>query len=141
MTRSEKLTPALGLLEFKLNKEFTALANIMQKKIENDQKLVDLLNYKKNYSISNKKVKTITSVKLHHGLMNKLQQAIDMQQQVVEKLELNINEKIDKLKKNRAQTKALETLIGRYRQQEIMIHTRNEQKELDSQILAMLQSD
>ncbi len=143
MTRSEKLNSALEILEFKLNKEFLSLVEIMQNKIENDKKLTDLINYKNNYSSlnKNKKNQTINSVELHHKLMGKLQIAIDGQKEVVNKLEIIVDQKIQLLKKDRAQTKALEILIGRYHQQEIQAKNKNEQRELDNQILAMLQSD
>ncbi len=143
MTRSEKLNSALEILEFKLNKEFTSLVEIMQNKIENDKKLTDLINYKNNYSSlnKNKKNQTINSVELHHKLMGKLQIAIDGQKEVVIKLENIVNQKIQLLKKDRAQTKALEILIGRYHQQEIQAKNKNEQRELDNQILAKLHSD
>lgn len=140
MTRSEKLSPALEILEFKLNKEYSVLANLMQKKIENENKLMDLKNYQNSYSLK-KHNQTITSIELHHKLMKKLQQAIDIQQDLVNDLTQSVNEKIDFLKKNKAQTKALEALIGRYRQQENLASTRKEQKDLDSQILAMLQAE
>ncbi len=143
MTRSEKLNSALEILEFKLNKEFLSLVEIMQNKIENDKKLTDLINYKNNYSSlnKNKKNQTINSVELHHKLMGKLQIAIDGQKEVVNKLEIIVDQKIQLLKKDRAQTKALEILIGRYHQQEIQAKNKNEQRELDNQILAKLQSD
>lgn len=143
MTRSEKLNSALEILEFKLNKEFSSLVEIMQNKIENDKKLTDLINYKNNYSSlnKNKKNQTINSVELHHKLMRKLQIAIDGQKEVVNKLENIVNQKIQLLKKDRAQTKALEILIGRYHQQEIQAKNKNEQRELDNQMLAKLQSD
>ena len=143
MTRSEKLNSALEVLEFKLNKELSSLVEIMQNKIENDKKLTDLINYKNNYSslYKNKKNQNITSLQLHHKLMTKVQVAIDMQKEVVNKLEITVNRKIQLLKKDRAQTKALETLIGRYRQQEARAKNRSEQRELDRQILAKLQSD
>ncbi len=143
MTRSEKLNSALEILEFKLNKEFLSLVEIMQNKIENDKKLTDLINYKNNYSSlnKNKKNQTINSVELHHKLMGKLQIAIDGQKEVVNKLEIIVDQKIQLLKKDRAQTKALEILIGRYHQQEIQAKNKNEQREMDNQILAKLQSD
>ena len=142
MTRSEKLNSALEILEFKLNKKFSSLVEIMQKKIENERKLTDLINYKNNYSLNNsgKGSQTINSIQLNHKLMKKLQVAIDTQCGIVKKLENDVNQKIQILKKDQAQTKALESLIQRYRQQEMRAKNRNEQKELDSQILAKLRS-
>ena len=142
MTRSEKLNSALEILEFKLNKKFSSLVGMMQKKIENERKLTDLINYKNNYSLNNsgKGSQTINSIQLNHKLMKKLQVAIDTQCGIVKKLENDVNQKIQILKKDQAQTKALESLIQRYRQQEMRAKNRNEQKELDSQILAKLRS-
>ena len=142
MTRSEKLNSALEILEFKLNKKFSSLVEMMQKKIENERKLTDLINYKNNYSLNNsgKGSQTINSIQLNHNLMKKLQVAIDTQCGIVKKLENDVNQKIQILKNDQAQTKALESLIQRYRQQEIRAKNRNEQKELDSQILAKLRS-
>ncbi|MEM7402348.1 MAG: flagellar export protein FliJ [Pseudomonadota bacterium] len=143
MTRSQKLNAALEVLDFKLNKQFSSLIKLMKDKIENDKKLHDLVNYQNNYSTiqKDKKNQTITSIQLHHKLMNRLEQAIDVQQTVVIDLEDKVNQKIISLQKNRAQNKALGTLIERYRMQEIELSERNEQKELDSQILAMLHND
>ena len=135
MTRSEKLNSALELLEFKLNKELSGLVDMMQNKIENEKKLTDLINYKNNYSFDKNKSQTIANIRLNHNLMNKVQTAIDVQQSVVEKMENMVNEKIQLLKKDRAQTKALELLIGRYRKQEILVKDRKEQRELDNQML------
>ena len=70
--------------------------------------------------------------------MNKLQHAIDIQHDVVKKLENAMNEKIQLLKNDQAQTKALETLVGRYRRQEAIAKNRSDQKELDNQIIANL---
>ena len=138
MTRSDKLSSALGLLEFKLNKEFSALVEIMQNKIENEKKLTDLISYKNSYSLKAKDNQTITNIQLNHKLMNKLQHAIDIQHDVVKKLENAMNEKIQLLKNDQAQTKALEILVGRYRRQEAIAKNRNDQKELDNQIIANL---
>ncbi len=139
MTRSEKLNSALDLLEFKLNKELSDLVEIMQKKIENEKKLTDLINYKKIYSLdNNRKNQTIDSIQLNHKLMNKIQIAIDTQYDLVEKMNNTVNEKIELLKKDRAQTKALELLIDRYQKQEIQAKNRHEQEELDGQILVNL---
>ena len=141
MTRSDKLTPALGLLEFKLNKEFSALVEIMQNKIENEKKLTDLINYKNSYLLKDNNKQTITKIQLNHKIMSKLQKAIDVQHDVVKKIELAMNEKIQLLKKDQAQAKALETLVARYRRQEAIAKNRTEQKELDSQILANLRAE
>ena len=140
MTRSEKLNSALELLEFKLNKELSSLADMMQKKIENEKKLRDLINYKDSYSLNNKS-QTISSMQLNHTLMNKVQKAIEVQHGVVERMENMVNEKIQLLKKDRAQTKALELLIGRYRKQEVHVKSRNDQRELDNQILVNLKQE
>ena len=98
--------------------------------------------HKNNYSLNNsgKGSQTINSIQLNHNLMKKLQVAIDTQCGIVKKLENDVNQKIQILKKDQAQTKALESLIQRYRQQEMRAKNRNEQKELDSQILAKLRS-
>ncbi len=143
MTRSKKLNAALEILDFKLNKQFSSLIELMQHKIENDQKLQDLLNYQANYLSTNKNKsnQTITSIQLHHSLMNRLEEAINIQQKVVHDLEYKVNQKILMLQKDRAQNNALGMLVKRYHQQELEINQRDEQKEMDSQILAMLQSD
>ena len=56
-------------------------------------------------------------------------------------MENMVNEKIQLLKKDRAQTKALELLIGRYRKQEVHVKSRNDQRELDNQILVNLKQE
>ena len=48
MARSQKLNAALEVLDFKLNKQLSALVELMQFKIENDKKLHDLISYQ-NY--------------------------------------------------------------------------------------------
>ncbi|MBT8113629.1 MAG: flagellar export protein FliJ [Gammaproteobacteria bacterium] len=143
MTRSQKLNAALEVLDFKLNKQFSSLVELMQHKIENDKKLQDLMAYQNGYmSKSTKKEnQTIANIQIHHTLMGKLQLAIDTQQQVVQGLEYEVNQRIQSLQKDQAQNRALGVLVKRYRKQEFEINERNEQKELDSQILAMLQSD
>lgn len=143
MTRSQKLNAALEVLDFKLNKQFSSLVELMQHKIENEKKLHDLINYQNNYTSLNTKKdqQTISSIQIHHKLMSKLQLAIDSQQQVVRDLDLKVNQIILSLQKDRAQNRALGVLIKRYHQQELEISERNEQKELDSQILAMLQNN
>jgi len=143
VTRSQKLNAALEVLDFKLNKQFSSLVELMQHKIENEKKLHDLINYQNNYTSLNTKKdqQTISSIQIHHKLMSKLQLAIDSQQQVVRDLDLKVNQIILSLQKDRAQNRALGVLIKRYHQQELEISERNEQKELDSQILAMLQNN
>lgn len=143
MTRSQKLNAALEVLDFKLNKQFSSLVEYMQHKIENDKKLQDLMAYQNGYMSNNtkKENQTITSIQIHHTLMGKLQLAIDAQQQIVQELEYEVNKRIQSLQKDQAQNRALGVLVKRYRNQELEIHQRNEQKELDSQILAMLQND
>ena len=143
MTRSQKLNAALEVLDFKLNKQFSSLIELMQHKIENDKKMQDLIAYQNGYMSNNakKENQTINSLQIHHSLMSKLQLAIDAQQQVVQGLEYEVNQRIQSLQKDQAQNRALGVLVKRYRKQELEIHERNEQKELDSQILAMLQSD
>lgn len=143
MTRSQKLNAALEVLDFKLNKQFSSLVEYMQHKIENDKKLQDLMAYQNGYMSKNtkKENQTITSIQIHHTLMGKLQLAIDAQQQIVQELEYEVNKRIQSLQKDQAQNRALGVLVKRYRNQELEIHQRNEQKELDSQILAMLQND
>jgi len=143
VTRSQKLNAALEVLDFKLNKQFSSLVEFMQHKIENDKKLQDLMAYKNGYMSKNtkKENQTITNIQIHHTLMGKLQLAIDAQQQIVQELEYEVNKRIQSLQKDQAQNRALGVLVKRYRNQELEIHQRNEQKELDSQILAMLQND
>lgn len=143
MTRSQKLNAALEVLDFKLNKQFSSLVELMQHKIENDKKLQDLVAYQSGYMSKNtkKENQTITSIQMHHTLMGKLQLAIDAQQKIVQGLEYEVNQRIQSLQKDQAQNRALGVLVKRYRNQELEIHERNEQKELDSQILAMLQSE
>jgi len=143
VTRSQKLNAALEVLDFKLNKQFSSLVEYMQHKIENDKKLQDLMAYQNGYMSKNtkKENQTITSIQIHHTLMGKLQLAIDAQQQIVQELEYEVNKRIQSLQKDQAQNRALGVLVKRYRNQELEIHQRNEQKELDSQILAMLQKD
>ncbi|QMU60406.1 MAG: hypothetical protein GKR92_01315 [Gammaproteobacteria bacterium] len=143
MTRSKKLNAALEVLDFKLNKQFSSLVELMQHKIDNEKKLHDLMNYQNNYmSINtNKDKQTITSLQIHHKLMNKLQIAIEVQQQVVHDLDYKVNQMIHILQKDRAQNRALGVLIKRYHKQETEISERNEQNELDSQVLAILQNN
>lgn len=143
MTRSQKLNAALEVLDFKLNKQFSSLVELMHHKIENDKKMQDLIAYQNSYLAKNikKENQTITSIQVHHSLMGKLQLAIDAQQQIVQGLEYEVNQRIQSLQKDQAQNRALGVLVKRYRKQELEIHERNEQKELDSQILSMLQSD
>ena len=143
MTRSEKINAALEVLDFKLNKKFTSLIKLMKHKIENDLKLQDLMNYQEKYASTNinKVDHTITSIQLHHGMMNRLEEAINLQEQVVQDLEYKVNQQILLLQKDRAQNNALGMLVKRYHQQELQVSDREEQKEIDSQILAMLQSD
>ena len=143
MTRSQKLNAALEVLDFKLDKQFSSLVELMQHKIENEKKLHDLIDYQNNYTSLNSKKdqQTISSIQIHHKLMSKLQLAIDSQQQVVRELDLKVNQIILTLQKDRAQNRALGVLIKRYHQQELEISERNEQNELDSQILAMLQNN
>ena len=143
MTRSKKLNAALEVLDYKLNKQFTSLVELMQHKIEDDKKLQDLLDYKNNYTSinTNKTNQTISSIQIHYKMMNKLEFAIEAQTQVVQDLAYKVNQKIISLQKDRAQTRALGVLVKRYHQQELQVSERNEQKELDSQILAMLQND
>ncbi len=143
MTRSQKLNAALEVLDFKLNRQFSSLIELMRKKIENDKKLHDLINYQNNYATiqKDKKNQSIANIQLHHKLMNRLEQAINVQHTLVIDLENKVNQKIMCLQKDRAQNKALGTLVERYRIQEKELTERNEQKELDSQILAMLQND
>ena len=43
MTRSQKLNAALEVLDFKLNKQFSSLIELMHHKIENDQKITRLI--------------------------------------------------------------------------------------------------
>jgi flagellar export protein FliJ len=141
VTRSQKLNAALEVLDFKLNKQFSSLVSLMQHKIENDKKLQDLVGYQNNYATKCKNNQTITGIQIHHKMMSKLEIAITAQQLVVQDLEHKVNQKILSLQKNRAQNRALGVLVKRYRQQEIEINEYNEQKELDSQILAVLQND
>lgn len=143
VTRSKKLNAALEVLDFKLNKQFSSLVELMQHKIENDRKLQDLMEYQNNYTSinNNKNNQTITTIQIQHKLISKLEIAIDAQQKIVKDLEHNVNQQILSLEKDRAQNRALGVLVKRYHQQELEIHERNEQKELDSQILAMLQND
>lgn len=143
MTRSQKLNAALEVLDFKLNKQFSSLSKLMQHKIENEKKLHDLIEYQNNYSSLNTKKdhQTISNIQIHHKLMSKLQLVIDSQQQVVGDLDAKINQIILSLQKDRAQNRALGVLIKRYHQQELEISERDEQNELDSQILAMLQNN
>jgi len=143
MKRSQKINSALEILDFKLNKKFSSLAELMQYKIENDKKLKDLMIYQNNYiSInSNKDDQTIASIQIHHNLMNKLEAAIDVQKQIVQDIEYKVNQTILSLHKDRAQNRALGVLVKRYHQQELEVKERNEQNELDSQILTRLQND
>ena len=60
MTRSKKLNAALEVLDFKLDKKFSALSELMQHKIENEKKLQDLINYQSNYVSINKGKKNQT---------------------------------------------------------------------------------
>ncbi len=142
MTRSEKLSSVLDILEFKLTKEFSSLVELMQEKIDNERKLSYLINYQNNYALNkNKDYHNITNIKLNHKLLLKIQTAIDTQYEVVNKIENAVNKKILLLQKDRSQTKALEALVGRYRQQEIQARDRSEQKELDDQFLAKYSFD
>ena len=143
MTRSKKLSAALEVLDFKLDKQFSVLVELMQHKIENEKKLQDLINYQNNYALINKdkKNQTISSLQIHYKLMSKLESVIDAQQGVVQDLEYKVSQMIISLQKDRAQNRALGVLVKRYHQQELELSERNEQKELDGQILAMLQND
>ena len=142
MTRSQKLNAALEVLDFKLNKQFTSLIDLMKIKIENDKKLQDLISYQNNYvsSHKDKSNQNISSIQLHHKLMNRLEEAIGIQQNVVHDLEIKVNQKIQSLQKDRAQNRALGTLVERYRIQEMELKVRNEERELDSQILAKFEN-
>lgn len=137
MARSQKLNAALEVLDYKLNKQLTALVELMQVKIENDKKLQDLISYQNGYS-SAKDNQTISSIQIHYNLMNKLQLAIDTQHKIVQDLDYKVNQKISSLQKDQAQNRALGVLVKRYHKQELDIKARDEQKELDSQILTML---
>ena len=143
MVRSKKINAALEILDFKLNRQFSTLVELMQHKIENDQKLFDLISYQKNYTSinKNKSNQTITSIEIHHKLMSRLEEAIDVQQKVVQDLEYKVNQKIQALQKDRALNNALGMLVKRYQQQELEIREMDEQKELDSQILSLLQNN
>ena len=138
MTRSEKLNAALEVLDFKLNKKYSSLIELMKTKIDNDKKLQDLIHYQENYAINhkNKDAQTITSIQMHHKLMSRLEEAIGVQQKVVQDLEIKVNHRIQSLQKDRSQNRALGTLIERYRIQEMETKIRSEEKELDSQIIA-----
>ena len=142
MTRSQKLNAALEVLDFKLNKQFSSLIELMKIKIENDKKLQDLISYQNNYvsSHKDKSNQNISSIQLHHKLMNRLEEAIGIQQNVVHDLEIKVNQKIQSLQKDRAQNRALGTLVERYRIQEMELKVRNEERELDSQILAKFEN-
>lgn len=143
MVRSKKINAALEILDFKLNRQFSTLVELMQHKIENDQKLFDLINYQKNYTSinKNKSNQTIISIQINHKLMSRLEEAIDIQQKVVQDLEYKVNQKIQALQKDRALNNALGMLVKRYQQQELEIREMDEQKELDSQILSLLQNN
>jgi flagellar biosynthesis chaperone FliJ len=137
MARSQKLNAALEVLDFKLNKQLSALVELMQFKIENDKKLHDLISYQDGYK-SAKENQTITSIQIHYNLMGKLQLAIDSQSKIVQDLEYKVNERIVTLRKDQAQNRALSVLVKRYHKQELDIKEKEEQKELDSQILSLL---
>lgn len=137
MARSQKLNAALEVLDYKLNKQLSSLVELMQIKIENDKKLHDLISYQDGYG-SAKDNQTITSIQIHYNLMSKLQLAIDSQQKIVRDLEYEVNQRISSLQKDQAQNRALGVLVKRYHKQELDIKEHNEQKEMDSQILAML---
>lgn len=140
MARSQKLNAALEVLDYKLNKQLSSLVELMQIKIENEQKLQDLISYQEGYNCA-KSNQTISSIQIHYNLMNKLQLAIDSQYTIVRDLGYKVNQKILLLQKDQAQNRALGLLVKRYHKQELDIKDRNEQKELDSQILAMLNYD
>jgi len=140
VARSQKLNAALEVLDYKLNKQLSALVELMQVKIDNDKKLQDLIAYQDGYS-SAKSNQTITSIQIHYNLMKKLQLAIDSQQNVVKELDYKVNQKIQTLQKDQAQNRALGVLVKRYHKQEVDLKERNDQKELDSQILAMLNNE
>ena len=70
--------------------------------------------------------------------MGKLQLAIDSQSKIVQDLEYKVNERIITLRKDQAQNRALSVLVKRYHKQELYIKEKEEQKELDSQILSLL---
>ncbi len=137
MARSQKLNAALEVLDYQLNKQLSSLVELMQIKIENDKKLQDLISYQNGYNAA-KSNQTITSIQIHYNLMSKLQLAIDSQHKIVQDLEYKVNQKIVSLQKDQAQNRALSVLVKRYHKQEQDIQVRNEQKELDSQILALL---
>jgi flagellar biosynthesis chaperone FliJ len=104
MARSQKLNAALEVLDFKLNKQLSALVELMQVKIENDKKLHDLICYQEGYK-SAKDNQTITSIQIHYNLMSKLQLAIDSQNKIVRDLEYKVNERIMSLRKDQAQNR------------------------------------
>ncbi|MGH1538769.1 MAG: flagellar export protein FliJ [Gammaproteobacteria bacterium] len=143
MERSKKLNAALGVLEFKLNKQFSALVELMQFKIENDKKLQSLIHYQDSYASTNKnrKNQNVANVQLHHKLMGKLEEAIDSQQHVVKDLEYKVNQRIIALQKDRAKNSALGILVKRYHKQELEIAEDIEQKELDNLVLTMFPND
>ena len=49
MKRSEKINAALEIFDYKLNKKFTVLAELMKYKIEAEKKLQELISYKHKY--------------------------------------------------------------------------------------------
>ncbi len=141
VTQSQKLSTALDVLDFKLNKQYSALVELMQLKIENDKKLKSLIDYQDSYTSKNKKSQNITNIQINHKLMCRLEDVIEAQQHVVKDLENKVNQRIIALQKDRAKNDALGVLVKRYHKQELDITERIEQKELDNQVLAMLQND
>ena len=134
-TQKEGLRSVKDVAEFKENDAARTLAELLQKKLSSEARLQELISYQNDYEnqSGSDMTKSVPVTHLRSGkiFLEKLQQAITEQRQVVERCSNDAEALIKHWQKARGYSKALDKLIEYHHRQEANLREKRQQRDAD----------
>ncbi len=140
MVRSERMRPVARLAETKESEAAKALADATARLAEQQQRLDDLTAYRDEYTARFKETSGLgvsaARFQQFQRFLASLGEAIEQQRRVVDSARRLLEERRRLWQGARSKTKALESVVEKYQQEEALAAGRKEQKEIDDLVQA-----
>ncbi len=135
MKKSERMKPVVKVTASKENEAARALGQSNRELQEQEQRLSELEKYRDEYTryCQQKGSDGISAARFIElqRFLNNLNRAVEQQKQLVEMTQQACAVKKNQWQQARSRTRAMDTVVDRYRQQERRQAERREQKEVD----------
>jgi flagellar protein FliJ len=132
-SRSDKLQPAVDQAQRRQKDALQRLAEQQQKLAHAEQQLEELKRYRQDYSLSDGGL-TVSALLNRQQFVDRIDQAIVQQGQLIERLQRQMEAARQRWLQAHARENALDSVVERFRKQELQREQRLEQAEVDERM-------